>query len=94
MVSFSSKSATIPLAKVALNKILVDKYRRECEIPAECSLEDLGSQYENWKKDPSVIPLGFIVISKLHLQNLRLPFLPFFTYFFAIHYIHPLQKFQ
>ena len=77
--------------QAALNKILVEKYHHECKIPANCSLEVLGPQYKNWKSDPSIISLGSIVMSELHLQNLRLPLLPFFHNIFAIHDIHPLQ---
>ena len=91
MASSSKKSPIIPPMQVAVNKILVHKYHCECNIPSDCILEVIGSQFENWKKNPSILPLGSIVISELHLQNLRLPFSTFFHYFFVIHDIHPLQ---
>ena len=91
MVGSSTKVTEILPCQAALNKILAKKYRRECDIPFDCTLEVLGSQYKNWKKNPSILPSGSIMISELHLQNLRLPFLPFFHYYFAIHDIHPLQ---
>ena len=72
-------------------KIIVKKYRRECDIPYDCSLEILGTQYEDWKSNPSILRPDSIVMSNLHLQNLILPLPPLFHYIFAIHDIHPLQ---
>ena len=43
------------------------------------------------EKRPSVLPPGSIVISDLHLHNLRLPLPLVFHYFLAIHDIHLLQ---
>ena len=61
------------------------------EIPSDCKHKVLGPQYFEWRSDPSVLPPGSIVVSDLHLQNLRLPLPPFFHYFLAIHDIHLLQ---
>ena len=66
---------------------MIQKICQECEIPSNCKLEVLGPQYSKWRSDPS----GFIVVSDLHIQNLRLPLPPFFYYFLAIHDIHLLQ---
>ena len=88
MASSSPSSPVIPHAQAALNKILVDKIRHECEVPFDCNLEVLGPQYDNWKQNPSVLTPGSIVVFELHLQHLRLPLSPFFHYFLAIHDIH------
>ena len=85
------KTSEVPPCQSALNKVLINKIYRECDIPSDCVQEVLGSQYENWKIDPNVLLPGSIVVSKLHLQNLRLPLPPFFHYFFVILDIHPLQ---
>ena len=91
MASSSPAPSAVPPAQAALNEILVRKICRECEIPKDCKLEVLGSQYSDWRNNPSVLPPGSIVVSDLHLQNLRLPLPPFFHYFLAIHDIHLLQ---
>jgi len=91
MSSSSPTSSGIAPAQSALNDIMVRKICRECEIPSNCELEAIGPQYSEWRSDPSVFPLGSIVVSNLYLQNLRLPLLPFFHYFLAIHNIHLLQ---
>ena len=91
MDSSSVTSSQIPPAQAALQGILIQKIRRECEIPSDCELEVLGSQYADWKSNPNILPSGSIVVSDLHLQNLRLPLPPFFHYFLAIHDIHLLQ---
>ena len=91
MTSSSPASSIVPPVQAAHNEILVRKICRECEIPKDCKLEVLGSQYSDWRNNPSVLPPGSIVVSDLHLQNLRLPLPPFFHYFLAIHDIHLLQ---
>ena len=91
MASSSPTSSEIPPAQAVLQGILVQKIRRECKIPFDCKLEFLGPQYADWKSNPKILPPGSIVVSDLHLQNLRLPLPPFFHYFLAIHDIHLLQ---
>ena len=88
MASSSLASSVIPPAQSALNEILIWKICRECEIPNDCKLKVLGPQYSEWRNDPSMLPPGSIVVSDLHLQNLRLHLPPFFHYFLAIHDIH------
>ena len=73
MASSSPTSYEIPPAQATLHDILVRKVRRECDIPSHCKLEVLGPQYTNWKNNPKILPLSSIVVSDLHLQNLRLP---------------------
>ncbi len=91
MTSSSPAPSVTPPAQSALNEILIRKICRECEIPSNCKLKILGPQYSEWRNDPSVLPPGSIVVSDLHLQNLRFPLPPFFHYFLAIHDIHLLQ---
>ena len=91
MDSSSPISSEIPPAQVALQGILVQKIRRECDIPSNCKLEVLGPQYAYRKSNPKILPPGSIVVFELHLQNLRLLLPLFFHYFLAIHDIHLLQ---
>ena len=88
MDSSSVTSSQIRPAQATIQANLIQKIRRECEIPLDYELEVLGSQYADWKSNPKILPPGSIVVSDLHLQNLRLPLPPFFNYFLAIHDIH------
>ena len=91
LMATSSQTTVIPPAQADPNKITIEKYRCECDIPSDCTLEVLGPQYEDWKTNPLILALRFIIMSELHLQNLRLLLPPLFHYIFAIHDIHPLQ---
>ena len=91
MDSSSLTSSEISPAQPTIQSNLIQKIRRDCEIPSDCELEVLASQYADWKSNPNILPSGSIVVSDLHLQNLRLPLPPFFHYFLAIHDIHLLQ---
>ena len=84
----SSQSTKIPPTQAALNKMIVEKYRRQCDIPSEFFLEVLGPQYENWRTNLSILPHVSIVISNLHLQNLWLHFNFSITFLLSMTFIH------
>ena len=58
MDSSSVTSSQIPPAQAALQGILIQKIRQECEIHLDCELEVLGSQYADWKSNPNIHPPG------------------------------------